>query len=588
MTGALLTPPISDAEPREWSPPAPAAPPGRPPLGERLVKAGLISADHLDAALKQGAAKRTRLGETLVELGFVEEDELLPYLEQQLASPAVRLRDGVIDPEVVRTLPRPVAERFDAIALFRVRGALTVAMAEPQNLEQIDEIERVTGLRVSPVFAVRSAIRRMLPRCYEEDFAVDAVTADLDQSAVDVSVDSIQLDAGAVESLADGSPIINLVNYLIVSAVRQRASDIHIEPGRKHSVVRLRVDGLLREVLRPRAEFHPAIVSRIKVMAKLDIAERRSAQDGRIHVAVEGGSIDLRVSTLPTVLGEKVVLRVLDRRNVTFDLDRLGVPPHQLAPVKEMLGRPHGIVLVTGPTGSGKTTTLYSALELIKSVHRNIVTVEDPVEYQLEQVNQVHADPHGGISFAQALRAILRQDPDVIMVGEIRDGETAEVAVQAALTGHLVLSTLHTNDSAGAITRLLDMGLASYKIAAALAGVVAQRLVRKVCPHCKMHYYPDRALLDAVRYQGDRRRQFVRGEGCDRCHDTGFEGRIGIYEVLTCPRELRELIVADPNVERLREWHRRQGGTTLLDEGIALAERGLTSLDEVLRVAWSD
>jgi type II secretory ATPase GspE/PulE/Tfp pilus assembly ATPase PilB-like protein len=323
-------------------------------------------------------------------------------------------------------------------------------------------------------------------------------------------------------------------------------------------------------------------------MAKLDIAERRSPQDGRIHVAVEGGSIDLRVSTLPTVLGEKVVLRVLDRRNVTFDLDRLGVPPHQLAPVKEMLGRPHGIVLVTGPTGSGKTTTLYSALELIKSVHRNIVTVEDPVEYQLEQVNQVHADPHGGVSFAQALRAILRQDPDVIMVGEIRDGETAEVAVQAALTGHLVLSTLHTNDTAGAITRLLDMGLASYKIAAALAGVVAQRLVRKVCPHCRMHYYPDRALLDAVRYQGDRRRQFVRGEGCDRCHDTGFEGRIGIYEVLPAPRELRELIVADPNVERIREWHRRQGGTSLLEEGIGLAERGLTSLDEVLRVAWSD
>ncbi len=374
-----------------------------------------------------------------MELGFDTEDELLPFIEQHLSVPAVRLRDGVVDPEAVKAIPRKAAERYDALALFKVRGTLHVAMAEPQNLGHVDELERLTGLRIAPVFAVRAAIRRMLPRCYEDDFSVDAVTADLDHGAIDVTVDATGLDAQAVELLADGSPIINLVNYLIVSAVKQVASDVHIEPGRRHTVVRPRIDGLLREVLRQRAEVHPAIVSRIKVMAKLDIAERRAPQDGRIHVAVEGGSIDLRVSTLPTVLGEKVVMRVLDRRNVTFDLDRLGVPPHLLGDVKQMLGRPHGLLLVTGPTGSGKTTTPYSALELIKSVHSNAVTVEDPVECQLEQINQVQADGHAALSFAHTLRAILRQDPDVIIVGEIRDAETAEIAVQAALTGHLVI-----------------------------------------------------------------------------------------------------------------------------------------------------
>jgi type II secretory ATPase GspE/PulE/Tfp pilus assembly ATPase PilB-like protein len=321
-------------------------------------------------------------------------------------------------------------------------------------------------------------------------------------------------------------------------------------------------------------------------MAKLDIAEHRQPQDGRIHVVVDGRKIDLRVSTLPTILGEKLVMRVLDRSNVTFKLDQLGMPDHLLTDFQTMLSRPHGLLLVTGPTGSGKTTTLYSAIELIKSVHRNIVTVEDPVEYQLELINQVQVGSATGVSFADALRSILRQDPDVIMVGEIRDAETATVAIQAALTGHLVLSTLHTNDSTGAITRLLDMGIPSYKIAASLVGVVAQRLVRLVCPNCRRPYFPPAEYLEMIHFAGDARQAFVRGEGCPQCFDTGFRGRLGIYEVLRITPEIRQAITTEADLDRLRQLHRAQGGTLLLDEGVRLAEQGKTSLEEAVRVAF--
>jgi type IV pilus assembly protein PilB len=557
------------------------------PLGEQLVKAGILTPSELEAALTQHAAKRVQLGEMLLELGFVQEDVLIRFLGQQLDVPAVRLRDGLIDPAVVRLLPRAKAEAFCALAMFRVRRTLSVAMADPRNLYQVDEIERVTRLSVQPVLALRSSIEKMIPRCYEDDFAVDAVTADLDRDAVEVQAETIDIHLDEIE-LAEGSPVVNLVNYLLVSALRHKASDIHIEPGHRSSTVRFRVDGQLREVLRPRREFHPAIVSRLKVMAKLDISEHRMPQDGRIHVLVEGREIDLRVSTLPTITGEKVVLRVLDRKNVTFNLDQLGVPPHLLARTKQMLALPHGLLLVTGPTGSGKTTTLYSAIELIKSVHRNIVTVEDPVEYQLEQINQVQVGATKAMNFAGALRSILRQDPDVIMVGEIRDPETAAVAIQAALTGHLVLSTLHTNDAASAVTRLHDMGIEAYKTAAALVGVIAQRLVRTICPQCKTPYFPPAEILEMVRYAGDRRRQFLRGEGCRECFDTGFRGRVGIYEVLWASREMRQAIVAHDDVEPLRQCHLAQGGSLLINEGIRLAEEGRTSLEEVIRVAFTD
>jgi type IV pilus assembly protein PilB len=566
-------------------PPRPSRP-GRVTLGQQLVGADIITPEQLDQALAEGSQKGLRLGETLVEMGMVQEDTILPFIENHLGVPATRLRDGMIDPVAVRLLPRRVAERLDAVALFKIRDTLCVAMADPQNLEHIDELERITRLKVRPVFAFRSSIQRTLPRCYEEGFEVDTVTADLDETAVQLQSDAAEADLTNVESMVDGSPIINLVNYLLVQAIRSGASDIHIEPSRKFSIVRFRVDGQMYEALRPRRDMHPALVSRIKVMGKMDIAEHNRPQDGRFQVTVEGREVDFRVSTLPTVLGEKIVLRILDKENLTFNLDALGFPPEMLKRVKQLLAKPYGLLLVTGPTGSGKTTTLYSALELIKSVHSNVVSVEDPVEYQVELVNQVQVDESRSLSFSSALRSILRQDPDIIMIGEIRDVPTAQIAVQAALTGHLVLSTLHTNDCAGAIHRLADMEIEPFKIAASVVGVIAQRLIRTVCPSCKTFVYASAELLETIHYQGDRRRSFVRGEGCPKCHDTGFIGRTGIYEVMAVDREMRALIASRAGTDEIRDCYRRAGGKTLLEQGIRLAEKEQTSLEEVMRVAY--
>ncbi len=516
---------------------------------------------------------------------MVNEADLLPLLGEQLGVEGVRLREGLIDPLAVRLIPREYAERLHVLPLMRVRNELTVAMADPQDLAAIDTLARLSGCRIRPVFTLESGIERLLPRCYEEDFAVDSVTADLDVEQLELESEAIDLDFHGAQQLAEGSPVINLVNYAIIQAVRQGASDIHIEAGQKNTSVRFRIDGSLREVMKPRKDLHPAIVSRIKVMAKLDIAEHRQPQDGRFHVRINRRDVDLRVSTLPTVLGEKVVMRVLDRQSVTFDLNRLGLPNGSLATVRRMLGRPHGLVLVTGPTGSGKTTTLYSAIELIKGIERNMITVEDPVEYQLELINQVQVQHESGMTFAQALRSILRQDPDVIMVGEIRDRETAETAIQAALTGHLVLSTLHTNDSASAITRLVDMGIERFKIAASLVGVVAQRLLRNLCTDCRETYYPSATVLNELHYQGDVRHAFARSRGCSQCYESGYRGRSGIYELFECTAEIRSLINSESDLDQLRAVHK---GPTLLSEGLRLAEAGVTSLEEVGRVALSD
>ncbi len=421
----------------EATPEAIAASATRRPLGQQLIGANLLKPDDLERALSEQANRNLPLGETLLEMGAVSEEQLLPYIEAQLGVPAARLREGLVDPAAVRLLPRDLAERLHALGLFRVRDSLVVAMHDPFDLDQIDIIESVTKLTVRPVFAFRTAIARMLKRGYEDDFQVDAVTADMDDNAVELQTDITGVDIASVQDLVEGSPVINLVNYLILQSIRKGASDIHIEPSRNFGVVRFRIDGQLVEMLRPRRDIYPAIVSRIKVMAKLDIAEQRTPQDGRCQVVVDGNEVDLRISTLPTVLGEKVVMRVLDKGRLTFNLDKLGIPIDMLPTLKSLLARPYGLVLVTGPTGSGKTTTLYSALELIKSVHRNIVTVEDPVEYQMEMINQVQIDSTRHVTFASALRSILRQDPDVILVGEIRDAETAKVAVQAALDGSL-------------------------------------------------------------------------------------------------------------------------------------------------------
>lgn len=571
------------------------------PLGERLIAAGLLTTEQLENALDhQRLATRKRsqavagiegaspprikpLGEVVTELGLVEETHLIPLLGEQLGVPGIRLREGLIDPRAIALVPRAEAERWRVLPLMKVRDELTIAMADPRDLATIDAISHLTGLRIRPVLTLASAIERLLPRCYEDDFSVDSVTADLDVDELEVDSDTqcLDLDGGEARQLAEGSPVINLVNYAIIQAVRQGASDIHIEPGAKFTSVRFRIDGSLREVMRPKKDLHAALVSRIKVMAKLDIAEHRQPQDGRLHVRIARRDIDLRISTLPTVLGEKVVMRVLDRGNITFDMSKLGLPTNSLLTMKQMLARPHGLVLVTGPTGSGKTTTLYSAIELIKGIERNVVTVEDPVEYQLELINQVQVNTEAGMTFAGALRSILRQDPDVIMVGEIRDRETAETAIQAALTGHLVLSTLHTNDAASAITRLVDMGVEPFKIAAALVGVVAQRLVRNVCPNCSEAHYPSSAVLQSLQHEPEPGDRFVRGRGCSQCFD-GYRGRSGIYELMPCDTALREKITDSVTLSSLRQAHR---GPSLLSEGMRMAATGVTSIEEVARVA---
>ena len=560
----------------------------RQPLGERLVQEGIISATMLEQALREQSTTGRRLGETLVALGLAGENELLPFMAEGLGFKATRLREGLIDPAVVHLIPQALAKHYKCLSLFKVRNELTVAMVEPQNLEAIDHLRRVTKLSIRPILVLHSAIERLLDRSYEADFSVDTVTADFDDREIQVGDEESTINIDQVEIMSEGSPVVNLVNYLLLQGVRQGASDIHIEPGLKHCLVRFRVDGQLREVLRPRGDIHAAAVSRIKVMSKMDIAEQRKPQDGRFHARIDNRMVDFRVSTLPTVQGEKVVMRILDRASISFDLDRLGVPEDQLNRLKSILKRPHGLVLVTGPTGSGKTTTLYSAVEMVKNVSRNIITVEDPVEYQLELINQVQVQNSRNMTFASALRSILRQDPDVILVGEIRDVETAETAIQAALTGHLVLSTLHTNDTASTITRLVDMGIAPFKISAAIAGIVAQRLVRRVCTNCKTTHFPSAEMLRLVGYQDRGRQQFSRGQGCPQCHDTGFRGRRGIYEILDVNHQVRQLIQDSAPLDNIRAELLAQGGGTLLSQALRMADEGLTALDEVIRVAHFD
>ena len=557
-------------------------------LGQELLGANLIDPEQLEAALGRQSKQGQPLGETILEMGILTEEELLPFVEAHLGVPAVRLREGLVDTAAVRLIPPEAADRLGVLGLLAVHGSLTVAMEDPRNLEIVDHLERITGLDVNPVFAFGKSIRSVIQRVYRDDFEVDAVTAELSDGSIELQDIQQEVDVGSIEQLVEGSPVINLVNFLILQAVQQGASDIHVEPGRNYSIVRFRIDGQLVEVLRPRRDIYPAIISRVKVMAKLDIAEQRAPQDGRLQVIADNREIDLRVSTLPTVLGEKVVMRVLDKQRLTFNLDELGIPLEMLSQIKNLLAKPNGLVLVCGPTGSGKTTTLYSALELIKSVHRNIVTVEDPVEYQIELVNQVQVDQNRKVGFADALRSILRQDPDVIMIGEIRDAETAQIAVQAALTGHLVLSTLHTNDAPGAITRMRDMDVEPYKLAAALVGVVAQRLVRKVCPKCRSSHFPSVEYLQLLHYEGDPCRSFSRGTGCRDCFDTGFQGRVGIYEMLSADSRLREMISEQAHLEDVRKWARQRGNQNLLECGLALAEQETTSLEEVARVALFD
>jgi type IV pilus assembly protein PilB len=510
--GGRPAPVPTGAEPNA---PAPGASSKPLRIGDALLAKGLISKEQLDKALAQQKNSGRMLGETLIEQGYVSTLVLVRSLAECLGVKGCVLRHGLIDPTLLKLIGEEEAARIKVIPMFRVHDTLTVAMAEPQSLPTIDKLRQATGLKISPVLALDANIQEYIKKYSGENVDIDAFLTSLTASDVEV-VEREMVDEGPstdLDKMVAGSPIVNLVNVAFLTAVRDRASDIHIEPDRKGTRVRYRKDGVLRDLMKPPAGMHASIVARVKVIGKMDIAEKRLPQEGRVRIVAEGRDIDLRISSMPTLLGEKIVVRVLDKRNLKVKLEDLGFRPEALQTFQEVLKSPHGLVLVTGPTGSGKTTTLYSALDLLRTPEVNIITVEDPVEYQLDLVNQIQVQESIGLSFARVLRSVLRQDPDIIMVGEIRDHDTARVAVQAALTGHQVLATLHTNDAPGAIARLTDMGIEPYLLSSAINGVVAQRLARTICPGCATKYYPSEQVLFDAALADQGARGCVRGDG---------------------------------------------------------------------------
>ncbi|MHC4609457.1 MAG: GspE/PulE family protein [Planctomycetota bacterium] len=566
-------------------------------LGEQLIAAGLITEEQLAEALARQQASGVRLGSALMDIGAIGANALVTALAARLGVTGCVLRHGLIDPQVAKCIPREEAERLKALPMFRVQDrpdggeTLTAAMTEPQSLPTLDRLRALTDCEVRPVLALEANIEEYQHKYLQAEVTVDAFLASLEESDDVTITETEAIDEGPVtdlDQMIDGSPVINLVNLAILTALREGASDIHIEPDRKNSHIRYRIDGQLRSLLTPPRGMHAALVSRIKVIGRMDISEKRLPQEGRVHLVADGREIDLRVSSMPTVLGEKMVMRILDKSSLSFELEDLGVCGQDHTAIEAMLRSPYGLVLVTGPTGSGKTTTLYSALDLLRDEKVNIVTVEDPVEYQLAQINQIQVNTGVGMTFARALRSILRQDPDIIMVGEIRDEDTARVAVQAALTGHLVLSTLHTNDGPGGVGRLLDMGIEPYLIASSVLGFVAQRLARKICPSCKTSYYPPAQLLESVGWSDRANELFGKGEGCRACHNTGFKGRVGIFEVMLVDAEMKRLVNRAVPEQEIREYLAQTGWRTLRDKALDVVERGESTLEEVLRVTRAE
>ncbi|MFB0524342.1 MAG: GspE/PulE family protein [Phycisphaerae bacterium] len=562
---------------------------GKMPLGEALVAEGVISQKQLNDVLIEQQTTGRMLGEMLAEQGIINATVVLRVLARQLGVPYCQLRHGLVDFSLLNLIGKEEAERLKVIPLFKVHETLTVAMAEPQSLPKIDRLNQLTGCKIRPVMALSSNIIEFINKYSSDNTDIDSFLASLVDSEVEV-LEQESTDEGPMTDLdriVEGSPIINLVNVALMTAVKDGASDVHFEPEKKGTRIRYRIDGRLRDLMKPPAGLHSSIVARVKVIGKMNIAEKRLPQEGRVRIVADDREIDLRVSSMPTLLGEKVVARVLDKGNLKIRMEDLGFRTETLAAFNRMLRQPYGLVLVTGPTGSGKTTTLYSALDLLKSPERNIVTVEDPVEYQLNMINQIQVHEAIGMTFARALRSMLRQDPDVIMVGEIRDQETARVAVQAALTGHLVLATLHTNDAPGAVARLLDMGIEAYLLSSALNGVVAQRLARTICPSCVTTYLPPVNVLRDAGLPDASGRTFRKGVGCDECHNSGFRGRVGIYAVMEVTPTLRRLIHRAAPTHELHEELQKQGVLTLREEGAILAVDHKTSLEEVLAVTHS-
>jgi len=557
-------------------------------LGQVLVSRGVVTAEAIDKALEQqrDQGHRKLLGELLVEMNYCSENEIAGALAEAYGVPYAQITPKVCDAKVVESLPRDFLEKHIVLPLFKVYDVLTIAVSEPTNVFLIDELERVSGCRVQVVCAtmkdIKATLQTYLPAA--NVFVIDDI---IDEDGLDdfTLIENIAEDISNLEEIAGQSPVVKLVNYLLFNAVRENASDIHIEPDDKKLRVRYRVDGQLYEKIRPPHQMHSAVVSRIKIMAELDIAQRRLPQDGGIHVLVEGRPIDLRVSVMPGNFGEKVVIRVIDPQKVIFNFESLGFMYDNLQHFREVIQSPNGIVLVTGPTGSGKNTTIYAALAELNTEQVNICTVEDPVECNMAGINQFQVNESVGFEFSTALRSLLRQDPDIIMVGEIRDNATASIAVQSALTGHLVLSTLHTNDAPGAVTRLLDLGVAPYLVSASLKAVLAQRLVRKICPKCKTEYEPAASIRKAVVNLGGEVETYYRGVGCSKCRNTGCAGRIAIHELFVPDDEVMEMINERASLKSLRSTALKKGMVPLVLDGLEKVKAGIIPIEEVLRTA---
>ncbi len=562
-------------------------------LGELLVREKLISLQQLRQAQDEQRKSGQNLGYTLAKLGYISDDEITTFLSNQYRLPSIDLDETEIEPEVIKLVSREVCEKHKILPVSRSGSSLIVAMADPTNLHAIDDIKFLTGYNVEPVVGSETAIQQAIERLYSAGPNYDEVMAEfsLDDEELDFRSDEEEINALELERASADAPVVRLVNVVLLNAIKKRASDIHVEPYERKLRIRYRIDGVLHEEMTPPIKLKNALVSRLKIMSSLDIAERRLPQDGRIKLKMgKGREMDFRVSVLPTMWGEKVVLRLLDKSNLQLDMAKLGFDPKPLSDFKWAIGQPWGMVLVTGPTGSGKTTTLYSALSDLNQTDTNISTAEDPVEYNLHGINQVQMHDDIGLNFAMALRSFLRQDPDIIMVGEIRDFETAEIAVKAALTGHLVLSTLHTNDAPATISRLLNMGVEPFLITASVNLVLAQRLARKICGDCKREIEVDR---DAMKDLGMTEEQvetgkLYKGAGCTTCNSSGYKGRIAFYEVMRFTEDLKERVLGGASAAELKAAAIKGGMCTLRMSGIKKILEGVTTVEEVLRVTMAD
>ena len=556
-------------------------------LGQILVDLGYLSEDQLwDVLEEQKQSPGEILGQVALKLGLITNEQLTEALAEQWGMPVVNLAETNIPPKVIDLVPSTMAEVYKIMPISMRDGVLTVAMADPQNLAALDDLRNFIGMEVRGAVSSPQAVEQAIIKHYaaKED-SIEDVIAGLEAMPESSGLVMRQGAFDLADEYMDSHPIRKLLNMVMLLAIKDQASDIHFEPFEDEFKIRVRADGVLYEMVPPPRHLANAIVSRVKVMANLDIAERRMPQDGRIELNVGGSPVDLRVSVLPTMFGESVVMRVLDRTVVQLDLNKIGMDPTILTNFRRTIHRPHGIVLVTGPTGSGKTTTLYSALNELNDIETKIITTEDPIEYDIDGIVQIPINTDIGVTFAAALRAILRHDPDIILVGEIRDYETAEIAVQSSLTGHLVFSTLHTNDAPSAITRLRDMGVPTFLITATVEAILAQRLVRKICVQCRTQFDPSDELLMELQLPIEKARQykFYYGKGCQRCNNSGYKGRCGIYELLDMNDDIRDMVSSDASVDDMRNLARSQGMTTLRESGLKLIFDGVSTIDEVVR-----